>query len=230
MGRKQRWLATVLALGLMGSAAASAGAPAGATYRVARVIDGDTLDLSDGQRVRLLQIDTPELGSGECYSRASRTALLRLAPEGGAVTLEADPALDKVDRYGRVLRYVKHNGVNVNIRLVLDGAAAPYFYRGDRGRYATRILAAVTRAKNAKRGFWGACRGTVLNVNGQVETRVGKVPGNGIAVTPIAPLVPKTPRAGASVTRTTPTAAYLLLTTTSTAQTFGRSGSLRCGS
>ena len=136
MGRKQRWLATVLALGLMGSAAASAGAPAGATYRVARVIDGDTLDLSDGQRVRLLQIDTPELGSGECYSRASRTALLRLAPEGGAVTLEADPALDKVDRYGRVLRYVKHNGVNVNIRLVLDGAAAPYFYRGDRGRYA----------------------------------------------------------------------------------------------
>ena len=196
MGRKQRWLATVLALGLMGSAAASAGAPAGATYRVARVIDGDTLDLSDGQRVRLLQIDTPELGSGECYSRASRTALLRLAPEGGAVTLEADPALDKVDRYGRVLRYVKHNGVNVNIRLVLDGAAAPYFYRGDRGRYATRILAAVTRAKNAKRGFWGACRGTVLNVNGQVETRVGKVPGNGIAVTPIAPLVPKTPPSG----------------------------------
>ena len=189
MGRKQRWLATVLALGLMGSAAASAGAPAGATYRVARVIDGDTLDLSDGQRVRLLQIDTPELGSGECYSRASRTALLRLAPEGGAVTLEADPALDKVDRYGRVLRYVKHNGVNVNIRLVLDGAAAPYFYRGD------RILAAVTRAKDAKRGFWGACRGTVLNVNGQVETRVGKVPGNGI-VTPIAPLVPKTPPSG----------------------------------
>ena len=37
---------------------------------VASVYDGDTLTLSNGQRVRFLQIDTPELGSGECYSRA----------------------------------------------------------------------------------------------------------------------------------------------------------------
>lgn len=193
MGRKQRWLAIVLAIGLMGSAAASAGAPAGATYRVARVIDGDTLDLSDGQRVRLLQIDTPELGSGECYSRASRRALLRLAPEGGPVTLEVDPALDRVDRYGRILRYVKHDGVNVNVRLTLDGAAAPYFYNGERGKYARRLLAAVTRARESKRGLWGACRGTVLNVERLVETRASGAPGKRAAVTPIAPLLPKTP-------------------------------------
>jgi endonuclease YncB( thermonuclease family) len=65
---------------------------------VASVYDGDTLTLTDGQRVRLLQIDTPELGSGECYSRAARTALLNLAPVGGRVVLEADPALDRIDR------------------------------------------------------------------------------------------------------------------------------------
>ena len=43
------------------------------TDTVVSVYDGDTLTLSNGERVRLLQIDTPELGSGECYSRAART-------------------------------------------------------------------------------------------------------------------------------------------------------------
>ena len=57
---------------------------------VASVYDGDTLTLTSGKRVRLLQIDTPELGSGECYSRAARTALLSLTPVGSRVVLEAD--------------------------------------------------------------------------------------------------------------------------------------------
>ena len=42
-----------------------------------------------------------------------------------AVTLEADPALDRVDRYGRLLRYVLRAGRNVNLELVRLGAAAP---------------------------------------------------------------------------------------------------------
>jgi endonuclease YncB( thermonuclease family) len=92
---------------------------------VASVYDGDTLTLTNGQRVRLLQIDTPELGSGECYSRAARTALLNLAPVGSRVVLEPDPALDRVDRYGRILRYITRAGVNVNVELVRRGAAAP---------------------------------------------------------------------------------------------------------
>jgi endonuclease YncB( thermonuclease family) len=87
---------------------------------VARVIDGDTLALTNGKRVRLVQIDSPELSSGECYSRASRTALVRHAPAGSRVTLEADPKLDKLDRYGRLLRYVKRNGINIDV-FGLDG-------------------------------------------------------------------------------------------------------------
>jgi micrococcal nuclease len=130
---------------------------------VASVYDGDTLTLRDGRRVRLLQIDTPELGSGECYSRAARTALLALAPPGKKVALEADPALDRVDRYGRLLRYVKRNGVNVNLELTRRGAAAPYFYRGDRGRYAGSLMRAAQSAKAATRGLWRACPRTVLD-------------------------------------------------------------------
>lgn len=41
---------------------------AASDYRVNRVIDGDTIELTNGQRVRLVQIDTPEVYSGyECY-------------------------------------------------------------------------------------------------------------------------------------------------------------------
>ena len=137
---------------------------------VTSVVDGDTLRLRGGRRVRLLQVDTPELGSSECYSRAARTALLSLAPPGRPIVLESDPALDRVDRYGRLLRYVKRNGVNVNLELVRRGAAAPYFYRGERGRYAASLMRTAQRAKAAKRGLWKACPSTVLDPRRAVET------------------------------------------------------------
>jgi micrococcal nuclease len=152
--------------------AASAGAATSATQVavVASVYDGDTLTLRDGRRVHLLQIDTPELGSGECYSRAARTALVALAPPGKRIVLESDPRLDRVDRYGRLLRYVKRDGVNVNVELARRGAAAPYFYRGDKGRYAGALMLAARGAKAAKRGLWKACPATVLDPFRAVET------------------------------------------------------------
>lgn len=151
---------------------------------VASIYDGDTLTLTSGQRVRLLQIDTPELGSGECYSRAARTALVNRVPIGSRIALEADPRLDKVDRYGRLLRYVKRGTMNVNVALVRAGAAAPYFYRGERGRYASRLMAEAQRARASKRGLWGACPRTDLDPYRAVGTgtsgpRSSKPPPNG---------------------------------------------------
>ena len=120
------------------------------------VVDGDTLRLRDGVYVRLVQIDSPEVGQ-ECYAAAASRELVRLVPCGASVGLQADPALDERDRYGRLLRYVWTN-VNVNLELVRRGAATPYFYDGDRGRYADRLLAAAASARAARRGMWGACR------------------------------------------------------------------------
>src|SRR6266511_246407 len=125
-----------LALGAVNLQAGTALSPGAGV--VAAVYDGDTLTLRDGRRIRLVQIDTPELGSGECYSRAARTALLNLAPPGGRVVLEVDLALDRVDRYGRLLRYIRRSGSNVNLELVRRGAATPYFYRGDRSKASPR--------------------------------------------------------------------------------------------
>jgi micrococcal nuclease len=141
---------------------------------VASVYDGDTLSLTDGRRVRLLQIDTPELGTGECYSRASRKVLASLMPVGARVTLEADSRLDTVDRYGRLLRYVHRGPLNANVLMVRAGAAAPYFYGGDVGKYALRLLADAQKAKRAKRGLWGACRA-------RCSTRLGRsTPGSAV--------------------------------------------------
>lgn len=123
---------------------------------VAWVTDGDTLRLQGGQRVRLVQIDAPEAGE-ECYAGRATAELIRLAPRGTRVVLEADPALDRIDRYGRLLRYVHVGRVNVNLELVRRGAATPYFYDGDWGRYAVRFLEVVAEARRARRGLWGAC-------------------------------------------------------------------------
>jgi micrococcal nuclease len=124
---------------------------------VAWVTDGDTLRLKGGERVRLLQIDAPEAGE-ECYAGSATAELVRLTPRGTRVGLEPDPALDLRDRYGRLLRYVLVGSTNVNVELVRRGAATPYFYGGERGRHASRLLAAVDEARRARRGMWGACR------------------------------------------------------------------------
>jgi micrococcal nuclease len=125
---------------------------------VARVGDGDTLDLRSGQRVRLVQIDAPELGENECYALAALAELRQLVPSGTPVELERDAGLDDVDGHGRLLRYVRTNDANVNVELVRLGAAAPYFFRGERGHPSDRLLDAATEARRVGRGMWGACR------------------------------------------------------------------------
>ncbi len=171
----------ILLLLVLAAMAAVAGSAAVSPGVVATVTDGDTVRLIDGHRVRLLQIDTPELNTGECYSRAAKKALAHLVPERSAVGLETDPSLDQVDRYGRLLRYLRRGGVNVNLELVRQGAAAPYFYGGDLGRYANRLLSAAKTAKAARRGLWGACPGTVLDPYRAIETRQKDATPRGIA-------------------------------------------------
>src|SRR5215218_883415 len=141
-----------------------------ASYAVERVIDGDTIVLTTGTHVRLVQIDAPELSGGECYATASRSTLARLLPAGTRVRLELDPRLERVDRYGRRLAYVRKGAENVNLTLVARGAASVWFYGGDRGRYATRLMTAARAAKAAKRGLWKACPGTRLNPLNGVST------------------------------------------------------------
>lgn len=124
--------------------------------RVARVTDGDTLRLADGRRIRLVQVDAPEPRT-ECWGEEAAQELAGLVPPGATVELERDPRLDDRDRFGRLLRYVTRDGRLVNVALVERGAAAPYFFRGARGRHADELLEAGRSALAARRGLWGGC-------------------------------------------------------------------------
>jgi len=143
-------------------------------YRVDHVVDGDTIALRNGQRVRLVQIDTPEVYFGvECYGRAASRTTKGLLPVGSRVRLFQEPATDGVDQYGRLLRYVVRvdGALNVNIRLVAVGAAAPYFYLGRRGRFASRLEFLARRARARHLGLWGACPHTAYDPYRGVQTR-----------------------------------------------------------
>jgi micrococcal nuclease len=162
--------AAVIATVLIATAATDAALPA---YRIDHVADGDTIDLTNGQKVRLVQIDTPEVYfAPECYGRQASAITKRLLPPGTLVRLTPEPATDRVDQYGRLLRYVirARDGLNINVRLVAIGAAAPYFYAGRRGRYAGLLERLALRARAERLGLWGRCPGTPYHPTVGVNT------------------------------------------------------------
>jgi endonuclease YncB( thermonuclease family) len=155
---------------------ATAGAQTGAAGQIGRidhVADGDTVDLTNGAKIRLVQIDTPEVYfSPECYGPQASKITKQLLPPGTLVRLTSEPATDSVDRYGRLLRYVVRvkDGLNVNVQLVRVGAAAPYYYDGRRGRFAGKLDRLAHRARVRHLGLWGACPGTPYDPDRGVAT------------------------------------------------------------
>ena len=121
------------------------------TVKVVRVIDGDTIRVSGGRRVRYIGIDAPEVGSDpEYYGREAASFNDELVGEQN-VTLEKD-ASDK-DRFGRLLRFVYADGILVNAELVREGYARAVVYPPDT-RYAECFAALEREAQDAGRGLW----------------------------------------------------------------------------
>jgi endonuclease YncB( thermonuclease family) len=91
----------------------------GGFARIQYVIDGDTVALTNGRHVRLVQLDSPEVYfSPECYGTQASRITKRLLPPGTAVHLYREPKTDAVDAYGRLLRYVfrVRDGLDVNVQ------------------------------------------------------------------------------------------------------------------
>ena len=133
---------------------------------IERIIDGDTVVLTDGRRIRLLGIDAPERGQGgrpdDCYAAEATAFLAGLIAAGGAVVrLEYEP--ERFDRYGRTLAYLwgGSEGEMLNEVMVREG----YARYGDWGtslRHRERLREAEARARSAWRGLWHplACGGS----------------------------------------------------------------------
>jgi endonuclease YncB( thermonuclease family) len=126
--------------------------------RVARVIDGDTLELRNGETVRLVQIDAPETDT-ECYASKSTKELRNLLPRGMEVRLESDPRLDARDRCGRLLRYLFEGGTNVNLVLVKRGPASVWVLPGGPWPLLARAQAGCRYCSSAGTRCLGSLQG-----------------------------------------------------------------------
>lgn len=139
---------------------ATAGTPAipsdAGTATVEYVHDGDTLFLTDGRKVRLLGIDTPEIGeNAECFGREATDALRALLPEGTRVRTVAD--VNPEDRFGRSLLFLfLADGTLVNLELLREGYAETLIIAPNR-LWTDELVAAEREAARADRGLWGAC-------------------------------------------------------------------------
>ena len=137
---------------------------------VVRVIDGDTIEINNGNIVRLLGVDTPE--QGECYYSEAKQALNELVL-GKNVKLEKD--IFGTDNFGRLLRYVFlpegdfTNDVFVNDYLLEQGFADTLFMSNSQ-KYHDILIHSRNEAVTDKRGMWGACEQELEEKTSTFET------------------------------------------------------------
>ncbi|MHC1728089.1 MAG: thermonuclease family protein [Syntrophobacteraceae bacterium] len=126
--------------------------------RVKAVIDGDTVVLETGARVRYLGVDSPEIGHdgdpSDCHGNAAKGANSDMVL-GRKVDLSYERA--KTDSHGRFLAYVfLPDGTCVNLELLRSGNA--FIYRtADGFTMFQEFMAAQREAIKERRGLWGAC-------------------------------------------------------------------------
>lgn len=153
-----RWRVLLpLGLGLLatGCGPTSKCGPDSAT--VTTVIDGDTFELDNGLRIRLLLVDTPEItkGKNDCYGQEA-AAFTRAMVEGKKVQLRYDDA-ECTERYGRTLAYVSVDGKELNSLLSSGGYACTlYVAPGGKARLE-EFLTSESEAKTNRTGMWGSC-------------------------------------------------------------------------
>lgn len=129
----------------------------GGLVKIIRIIDGDTIEIEGGEKVRYIGIDAPETvdprKSAQCFGMEASNKNRGLI-ESKMARLEKD-VTDR-DKYSRLLRYVWIGDTFVNLELVKQGFAYSYSYPPDI-KYQDRFIKAQQEAKEAKRGLWSSC-------------------------------------------------------------------------
>ena len=119
---------------------------------VARVVDGDTIELGTGERVRYLLVDAPELD--KCFGREAAAHNERMVA-GERVALTYD--LECEDDYDRLLAWVEVGGREVNGLLVERGLARVLHVPPNGDARVEVFAVAEAAARRDRIGLWGAC-------------------------------------------------------------------------
>ncbi|PIQ72902.1 hypothetical protein CO007_02755 [Candidatus Roizmanbacteria bacterium CG_4_8_14_3_um_filter_36_10] len=127
------------------------------TVKVARVVDGDTIETENGQKIRYIGINSPELHDPrrpvECFAQEAYEENKKLV-EGKTIRLEKD--ISETDKYKRLLHYVYINDIFINDYLVRQGFAQVSTFPPD-VKYVQQFLEAEKEARENNRGLWKDC-------------------------------------------------------------------------
>ena len=122
---------------------------------VARVLDGDTIELSSGEKIRYLLIDAPEVSSpAECFAAEARELNSELVA-GRMVGLRYGEVCE--DRFGRTLAYVSVGERDIGALLVERGYACVLYIPPGGAERVDEYRALERRAELGGRGLWGLC-------------------------------------------------------------------------
>jgi micrococcal nuclease len=133
--------------------------PSSVLVKVIRVVDGDTIEIETGEKLRYIGVNTPESVDPrrpvQCYGKEASVKNKELV-EGKMVRLEKD--VSNTDKYGRLLRYVWIRDTMINEQLVREGYAQVDTFPPD-VKYKARFVAAEQLAQQENKGLWGsACK------------------------------------------------------------------------
>ncbi|MFM8475906.1 MAG: thermonuclease family protein [Planctomycetaceae bacterium] len=136
------------------AAVSGAGEPSVEIAIVGTVLDGDTFDLTDGRRVRMLGIDAPEAASRDHPAEPcaeDSTQWLRSRIESRSVNLQ----ITGVDRYGRSLAWVQEaDGTLVNLLSLSAGMSRLLDGFGLPADLEPSLRQATSEAQILRRGIW----------------------------------------------------------------------------
>ncbi len=136
---------------------------------IKQVVDGDTLRLSSGKRIRLIGVDTPEYyESNKLFRDAKRSGIdvkkiqhlgeqsyrfTQKLCEGKYVRLES--GYERYDKYGRILAFVfLPDGTMLNERIIAEGYGLALLHFPCKQEYRDRFVAAQREAKSQQKGLW----------------------------------------------------------------------------
>lgn len=135
----------------------------GSEVVVSETIDGDTVKLSDGNKVRILGIDTPETvdprKAVQCFGKEASAKMKELV-SGKKVILLVDSSQGDKDKYGRLLRYIYLDNVDIGAAMIQEGYAYAYLKYPTSKTEEYKVLEA--QAREGKKGLWAenTCNGS----------------------------------------------------------------------
>lgn len=125
---------------------------------VKRVVDGDTIELNDGRKVRYIGVDTPELHHPtkgvQCFGKEAMEKNKELV-EGKEIKMKKD--VSETDRYKRLLRYIWVGDIFVNEYLAREGYAFQATFPPD-VKYVDLFRKAAEEARLKNKGLWSSCK------------------------------------------------------------------------